>query len=257
MYDAVYETSKPTSILHIRKWLKLLIDRSLVLGTVDRASLHDLVLDFTIGMHSKAELTGAHRRVVEAFRVNRPTNAAGIAQWDAANRDDAVTAYVLDEGASHVQNSRDPSESGSDEILLSWLADQPQDALVSHVGSALGEDALVSAAEAAESAGEMWLASCRWAAAARFVLYSRGMVAVVVPLHRAADALSRVKLTATASRLSVWQKDQLELTVVSDLAVYDLSTADALVPRMERLLTTDAAKAQPHQSYSLYVMWTA
>ena len=56
MYDAVYETSKPTSILHIRKWLKILIDRSLVLGTVDRASLHDLVLDFTIGMHEKAEL---------------------------------------------------------------------------------------------------------------------------------------------------------------------------------------------------------
>ena len=58
MYDAVYETSKATSILHIRKWLKLLIDRSLVLGTVDRASLHDLVLDFTIGMHSKSELAG-------------------------------------------------------------------------------------------------------------------------------------------------------------------------------------------------------
>ena len=65
MHDAVYETSKSTSILHIRKWLKILIDRSLVLGTVDRASLHDLVLDFTIAMYSKAELMGAHRRVVE------------------------------------------------------------------------------------------------------------------------------------------------------------------------------------------------
>jgi hypothetical protein len=32
-----------TSLLHIRKWLKALIDRSLVLGTVDAASLHDLV----------------------------------------------------------------------------------------------------------------------------------------------------------------------------------------------------------------------
>ena len=48
MYDAVYETTKATSVLHIRKWLKMLIDRSLVLGTVDCASLHDLVLDFTI-----------------------------------------------------------------------------------------------------------------------------------------------------------------------------------------------------------------
>jgi hypothetical protein len=84
MYDAVYETSKATSILHIRKWLKMLIDRSLVLGTVDRASLHDLVLDFTTGMYDKVELAGAHRRVIEMFRQNRPitVSAAGIAAWD-------------------------------------------------------------------------------------------------------------------------------------------------------------------------------
>ena len=38
--------------------------------------------------------------------------------------------------------------------------------LVKHVAVVLGEDALVSAAESAESAGETWLAACRWAAAA-------------------------------------------------------------------------------------------
>ena len=39
MYDAVYKTNKSTSIYNIRRWLQMLIDRSLVLGTVDRASL--------------------------------------------------------------------------------------------------------------------------------------------------------------------------------------------------------------------------
>ena len=51
-----------------------------------------------------------------------------------------------------------------DAVLLGWLNDQPQDALVNHVSFVLGEDTLVSAAEAAESAGEIWLAACRWAA---------------------------------------------------------------------------------------------
>jgi hypothetical protein len=99
MYDAVYETAKPTSVLHIRKWLKMLIDRSLVLGTVDRASLHDLVLDFTISMHSKVELAGAHRRVVETFRKNRVVNALGIAAWDPSNRDrPAITSNLSNKG---------------------------------------------------------------------------------------------------------------------------------------------------------------
>eukprot|EP01045_Picozoa_sp_COSAG04_P044364 COSAG04_NODE_15014_length_546_cov_5.774049_1_plen_181_part_11 len=181
-------------------------------------------------MHSKAELVGAHRRVVESFRANRPANASGTKQWDSANRDDAVTAYVLDEGAHHVSNSRDASDAGSDDILLGWLVDQPQDELVLHVGAALGEDALVSAAEAAERDGEMWLASCRWGVASRVVYYSRGMQACTVALHRAADALSRVELGARVSRLSVMQKDRLEMQVLSNLAAYDptaIETSDA------------------------------
>jgi hypothetical protein len=42
MHKAVYGSGGAT-LLHIRKWLKALVDRSLVLGTVDRASVHDLV----------------------------------------------------------------------------------------------------------------------------------------------------------------------------------------------------------------------
>ena len=143
------------------------------------------------------------------------------------NRDDIVTAYVLDEGLHHVKNSRDATDARSDEVLLGWVTDQPQDALVSHVGTALREDTLVSAAESAEADGEMWLASCRWAAAARAAKFSSGIAAAIPSLHRAADALSRVELGPRASRQARLDKDHQELDVVSDLSLYDPLALDS------------------------------
>lgn len=55
---------KRPNILNTRRWLKILIDRSLVIGTVDRLALHDIVGDFVTGQHSKEELRQAHRRLV-------------------------------------------------------------------------------------------------------------------------------------------------------------------------------------------------
>ena len=66
---------KPASrprIMVIRRWLKVLIERSLVLGTVDRISLHDIVRDFTVSMYTKEELRQAHRRLINLLRENRP-----------------------------------------------------------------------------------------------------------------------------------------------------------------------------------------
>ena len=60
-------------------------------------------------------------------------------------------------------------------------------------------------------------------------------------------------MLARASRSSVSQKDQLEIAVVSDLALYDPAAIMSLGPRIERLLTTDAAKAQPDSCFSLLV----
>ena len=41
-------TGSTATIMHIRKWLRVLINRSLVLGTIDRPLVHDLVLDFAV-----------------------------------------------------------------------------------------------------------------------------------------------------------------------------------------------------------------
>ena len=47
LFEAENETplDKPPSVLNIRRWLKFLIDRSLILGTVDRPSLHGELLN--------------------------------------------------------------------------------------------------------------------------------------------------------------------------------------------------------------------
>lgn len=52
MYDAANENARSTSLIKIRQWLRVLIDRSLILGSVDRPSVHDLVLDFCIAQVS-------------------------------------------------------------------------------------------------------------------------------------------------------------------------------------------------------------
>eukprot|EP01046_Picozoa_sp_COSAG06_P043409 COSAG06_NODE_5682_length_3323_cov_3.426489_2_plen_973_part_01 len=256
MYDAVYEPDRLTSVLHIRKWLKMLIDRSLVLGTVDRASLHDLVLDFTIGLHSKAELVSAHRRVVEAFRRSRPTNAS-VAQWDRADRDDAVTVYVLDESTHHVRGAHEPNSKLSDDILLGWLLDQPQDVLIEHISEVLGEKMLTRAAEAAEAAGENWEAACRWSAVALVVRNTRGGAQSVVSLGRAVAILGKLQRDAGASTESIRQRDDLELSSIISLSTWDLAQVAALMPRLKYLLATDAAKAHPDSCYlmMLFTEW--
>ena len=52
----------------IRKWLKLLIDRSLVLGSVDRPQLHDIVLEFVIAQFKPEELREAQHKLVIRFK---------------------------------------------------------------------------------------------------------------------------------------------------------------------------------------------
>jgi hypothetical protein len=58
--------------LLVRKWLKVLIDRSLVLGTVDRPQLHDIVLEFVSGQFTPATLQGSHRELIRILQKSRP-----------------------------------------------------------------------------------------------------------------------------------------------------------------------------------------
>ena len=246
MFDAVYATAVDTPILLIRKWLKQLQDRSLVLGTVDQASLHDLVLDFTVAMHSKAELVAAHQSVIEMLRKKRPMIATGKPMWAPENRDDPVTAYVLDECAHHTHKSHDGTHK-SRALLLSWTQDIPQDVLVHQTARVLGEDALQAAAEAAEATGEYWAAACHWSAAGHVALLTRGMQASVKGCTRAADALDYVR----PSSVPTISKDTLEIDVLIKMISRDGERLldESLNPRIERLMGSAAGKTDPGSIY--------
>jgi hypothetical protein len=73
--------AKRPRIMMMRRWLKVLIDRSLVLGPVDSIQIHDIVRDFTISMYNGDELRQAHRRFVDLLRENRPQSPALEPAW--------------------------------------------------------------------------------------------------------------------------------------------------------------------------------
>ena len=87
-------TMKKPNLLNIRRWLKKLLDRSLVLGSVDRPTLHDIVGAFINAQHSEDGLQQAHRTMVELLRAARPTDAAsGTLEWTNAG-DTPTSRYV-------------------------------------------------------------------------------------------------------------------------------------------------------------------
>ena len=62
--------------LQLRKWLQLLINRSIVLGTWERPQLHDIVREYAIALFSPEELTRLQRKVVDAFAAHRPVSTS-------------------------------------------------------------------------------------------------------------------------------------------------------------------------------------
>lgn len=254
MYDAVYGTSQgSTSILHIRKWSKILIDRSLVLGTVDRTSLHDLVLDYAVGLYDDGELVSAHRRVVEMFRSSRPLLLEAVYAWDSVNREHAVTSYVIDEGGHHVKCARGDADTDGDSLLLSWVSDY-HDELISHVGNTLGDALLSAAAETAAAAGDMWAAACRYYAAARVLFCSVGGCSAAVRLQKSGlDALAQAR-SASSTTVSPRKMDQLQLMILHFLAVFDVSNMRDYLPLYEPLLASEAAKAQPDFTLNYWII---
>ena len=239
MFKAVHESSLAT-IMHIRKWLWILIDRSLVLGTVDRPSLHDLVLDFAVAQHTKEELRSMHRAVVEAFRVARPADFHGRRYFDATQVDSAISLYVLNEVAGHVTNAY-----GGDEILCKWVTDVPQDAIVMSAGQEMGSEALVSAATAAEASGDMWLAARYWTVARTAIYEIEGTAGTLETTCKSFDAMTQVKRSDDLQMNA--DCDDLQLLAVLNLLVQDHK--DALnEPRSEtalRVLSSSGGDREP------------
>jgi hypothetical protein len=144
--------------MHIRKWLRILINRSLVLGTIDRPSVHDLVLDFAVAQHSSTEIATSQFHVVEAFREARPMDAYGRRKYDVTLTLDSQNAYVCTNAMHHVSTAMQQDDLTTEH----WLQDLPQDELTVVVAQKLGMDNVQVLATRAEERHDWRLAALYW-----------------------------------------------------------------------------------------------
>ena len=194
IFDALFlrSSGKKVAILHLRKWLRILIDRSLVLGTVDRPQLHDLVLDFCIAQYSEEQLRAAHVQVVNTLRENRTVAASGIRAWSSMNRGHTATAYVLNEIKHHVANAIDE---GDENVLQveEWMCDVPFDSIVFAVARQLGRERLEACAERAEKAGDDFKLACMLSLLAQLCVESADNPKALEVSFRGVQALWRIR----------------------------------------------------------------
>eukprot|EP01045_Picozoa_sp_COSAG04_P015045 COSAG04_NODE_1165_length_7994_cov_50.104370_3_plen_574_part_00 len=203
LFEAESETPlpKPPSLLNIRRWLKVLIDRSLILGTVDRPSLHDIVMDFVISSKSD-EVRGMNRRLVELWRSRRPSGG-----WDVESKE-SVPQYITLAAVHHISGAWETDWS-KDEQAIEWLADfvdGKQDAIPVFAAQALGTERVAELAKAAESAEDWWRASLRWSASALSEHSLGGYPKSMHLLQESGRTLERVEEGK--------EKNRLELTVL-------------------------------------------
>ena len=246
MYAAVHEGSTAT-IMHVRKWLRVLLNRCLVLGSVDRPSLHDLVLDWTIAQHSDDQLRDNHRRVINAFRASRPADCFGRLVYDPSHRGTPLSAYCCTEAMHHFSEAWQPDMENDREALTAWLGDVPQDELVLAAGQVLGVQRLIAVARRAESEGDWWLAGRHWAVASGVVSRQQGSGQTSETANKCLDATGEY-LRLHGDRLSPEDLEAVHM-VELDTSVRGLATCDGTfidrAEKIEALLQTEVAKEDP------------
>eukprot|EP01051_Picozoa_sp_SAG22_P002548 SAG22_NODE_115_length_19315_cov_10.458368_9_plen_1069_part_00 len=124
MFNAVFESGesgKQVSQLKLRMYTQTLINRSLILGTVERPQLHDIIRDYTVASWSPEELQAAHQKVVDAFSQCRASQIYG---WNALDRSE-LGAYVVNEISHHVRAAFEPDRWRANESFIAWVDSVP------------------------------------------------------------------------------------------------------------------------------------
>jgi hypothetical protein len=242
MFNAVHADAVAT-LMHIRKWLRILINRSLLLGTVDRPSVHDLVLDFAVAQHGDVELRERHRLIVDAFRAARPADAHGRRKFDNLQNHDPVAMYVCHEIEHHVSNGWQNDMEHDELVLCHWLTDVPQDPIVVTAGHVLGMERLSKLAVAAEQSKDWWLAARYWGVVqtVRVDLLGAGYSGIFEPTAKAIVAMEQLGV------LSDPDKEDFQLALVGILAGgFDLSGDLSARPELvQQVLSSEAAARDP------------
>ena len=243
---------KRPSILSIRRWLKVLIERSLVLGTVDRMSMHDIVRDHVLTMYTEQELQQAHRRVVELLRHNRPQSAKLVPAWEVGGQigqPDRLAHYVGSAAFEHVKlgwlkGSGDDWE--SDELAINeWLGDCPQDAITLAAGKVIGLARLEKLVAAAEAAGDHWLLAKRAILLGQLEM-GNNREAMLSWWRRGLDALGEVSSgSPTPEQREV--QEGLEISTFAQMSLANDPADARFLPRMEYLLEQEHANKSPFE----------
>jgi tetratricopeptide (TPR) repeat protein len=241
--------SGPPTMLQLRKWTKLLIERCLVLGPIDQPSLHDMVGDFSSSMSSQEVTCAAHRRLVNLFRERRPEPAG----WDELETEGRLAKYVIKHCGCHISASWMP-DWRSDEEAISWLEDFKisQDAIPFAAAQFLGTERVSELARESEGKADWWSASLRWSATALENRVSAG-THVSQPLFQACAAALEHHQPTTPEGIDA--KQRLELTTIFGvLTNWDANAVSTYLPRLNALQDSAAAKANPDTLAAVFLM---
>jgi hypothetical protein len=255
LYDAQADDSKPISRLHVRKYLKVLIDRSLVLGTVDRPQLHDIVWEYV-----KKELSAgdahklAQRNFIESYRACRPQPLTS-----------PISQYMQMEVVHHMQGAYDQGWATSVQAK-SWLDDHvkgTQDFVAFTAATILPAETL---AQEAEDCEQWWNAGLRWSAVGAFLDNDSGNKAAgkerrmqaVRLLEKAVPTITTFgsPLGSTgSSTFSQFDRDTLLISgIITIIYAWDINDIQEFMPKLMPLLKTPAAKASVVQAYKGVMM---
>jgi hypothetical protein len=185
--------NSPPTRLALRRWLKLLIDRSLVLGPIDGPSLHDIVRDHVLSQQTASELAAGHCRVVEAVRADRPKRG-----WIPEEMH-PLARYLLTNIDFHLREAGEAVQiMYVDDFLAGLNVNGRTDAIPVGCARVLGPDRVERLADEAAARGADWVAAKRFAAAALANIQLRGHGAATPQWLKCAAACETVRPLSSA-----------------------------------------------------------
>jgi hypothetical protein len=234
------KSAKPLSRMQVRRYLKILIDRSLVLGTVDRPQLHDVMLDYVQKELAGDQYMASQRRLVESLRTSDRSASTPTGR------------YIQQHVPHHIKESYDVTW-GRSKQAISWLEDHVggvQDIISASTASILTVEVL---AKEAEEAGMWWQGALRWKAFGLLKAKEAGA------LHGGTEYL-KLALATSAKAADAILNNTVDPGVQytqSDLDMFDLKCLNSILKswdpaqvaiygeRYRKALATDAGRSQP------------
>ena len=234
-------TKTSLSRLQVRRCLKLLIDRSLVLGTVDRPQLHDVMLDYVQKQFAGETYKTAQRRMVESLRMSDRSNAT------------PTGVYIKHCVKHHIKASHDAGWEKSKQAI-SWIEDNVsgiQGAFATAAASFVPADALAKDAETAEM---WWQAALRWNAHGLMKISETGHNESGLSFFKLAVTASAKAVAGDASCFTQFHLDSFEFTALSIiLKTWSPADLDLFGERFRVVSSTTAAQSRPVMCFSAIV----